>query len=133
MKATDSIGDSRSASGRLVISSGGQEYSVRDVVDAAWFRGELDSSWSRLLHEVACDALADERDLEADGDLLQTMSEEFRYGRDLLTAEETEKWLAARDLTEEDFSAYFLRRYWHEQFPKESVQQSQSYPAASRE
>src|SRR5262249_17511638 len=31
---------------------------------------------------------------------------------DLLTAEETESWLRARDLSEEDFAAHFSRAYW---------------------
>ena len=133
MKATDCTGDLCSARGRVVMSSAGEEISFRDVLDSAWFRGELDGAWNRLLQEMACEGVANERELEADDELLQTMSEEFRYERDLLTAEETEKWLAARDLSEEDFSAYFVRRYWHDQLQKEAVYQHQSYPAAGPE
>src|SRR5258708_38048361 len=99
MNATDSTGGLCAARERVVMSTGGHCFSVRDVMDSAWFRGELNDAWSRLLHEVACEASANERDLEADADLLQTMSEEVRYERDLLTAEETEKRLSSRDLT----------------------------------
>jgi hypothetical protein len=133
MKAAVSTEGLGSAHERVVMSSGGHEFPVRDVMDAAWFRGELDGAWHRLLEEVGCEGLANERELEADDELLQTMSEEFRYERDLLTAEETERWLAARNLTEEDFSAYFMRRYWHDQLQKEADYQPESYPAAAPE
>jgi len=77
MKATDCTGDLRSARGRVVMSSAGEEISVRDVMDAAWFRGELDGAWNRLLQEMACEGLANERELEADDELLQTSPRSF--------------------------------------------------------
>src|SRR6266404_3739485 len=156
MKANSPTGELCSARWRVVMSAKGDEFCVRDVLDAAWFRGELEAAWTRLLQEAACEALADERALEAEAETLQAMSEEFRYERDLLTAEETEQWLVARDLTEEEFSSWFQRRYWYERlqaaagnatYPvgppggepfvapttKGSPPGNQSYPAASPE
>ncbi len=45
----------------------------------------------------------------ADEAALQSAVEQFRYERDLITAEETERWLEARGLTLDDFSDYFVR------------------------
>jgi hypothetical protein len=55
---------------------------------------------------------SDERDLDFEGDELDTAAEAFRYERDLITAEETEQWLAARSLTLDDFTDYFNRQCW---------------------
>ena len=45
---------------------------------------------------------------------LQSISEQFRYERDLITAEETERWLEARGLAIGDFSGYFRRHFWND-------------------
>lgn len=44
-----------------------------------------------------------------DDDAIQRASEDFRYERDLLTAEETERWLEARNLTLVDFQDHCER------------------------
>src|SRR3954469_21444883 len=84
----------------------------RDVIDAAIFRGELEPEWQYLLRLLAAESRADEQNLEFDDDAIDTAAEQFRYQRDLITAEETEQWLAGRGLTLGDFSAYFVRHYW---------------------
>lgn len=89
---------------------------ARDVLDAAFFRGEAQSSWQELLRLQAAELHADEQDLEFDDDAIDTAVEQFRYGRDLITAEETEKWLGERGLTLSDFSSHFVRHYWGDQF-----------------
>jgi hypothetical protein len=50
-------------------------------------------------------------ELELDESAISAAAEEFRYRHDLITAEETEKWLTNRGLTFEDFSDYFARQY----------------------
>ena len=99
---------------RVVLSCDRQSFTVKDVLDAAWFRGALDKPLARVLEAHACEQQAATLDQEPDQETLQSMSEEFRYHRDLLTAEETETWLASRDLTEDDFGSFFLRAYWLE-------------------
>src|SRR5262245_45686496 len=74
--------------------------------------------WDQMMNAMACEACASELDLEPDEELLNSMSEEFRYDKDLLTVEETERWLLARDLTEDDFSNYLVRRYWRTNPPE---------------
>lgn len=101
---------------RAVFSADGRPLAVADVVVAAHARGDLQEVWSRLLRLVACEqraaTLVESGELAADDGTLQSMSEQFRYDRDLITAEETERWLEDRGLTLDDFDAHFLRHYW---------------------
>jgi hypothetical protein len=96
----------------VVCSCGGKEYTARDVIDAALFRGELDSIWREFLCNIRAGKRANELELELDEDAIDEMAELFRYEHDLITAEETERWLEDRGLTLEEFSDYFTRRYW---------------------
>jgi hypothetical protein len=97
---------------RVVLSCQTAGFIVKDVLDTAWVRGELQPVWTRLVRALDAVQAVDTSGLEVDDEALQSMSDEFRYEKDLLTSEETERWLANRDLTEEDFSDYFLRHYW---------------------
>ena len=100
--------------GRVVFVSGDHSFSVRDLIDAAHFRGEVESVWRDLLRFVAAENQANENDLEIDDSAIDAAAEQFRYQHDLITAEETERWLAERGLDLGDFSAYFVRHYWAE-------------------
>jgi hypothetical protein len=88
-----------------------QEYKARDAIEAAYFRGQLDSLWQEFLRRVAAEKQADQDDMELDDDAIDSAAEGFRYQHDLITAEETEQWLAARGLNLDDFSDYFARQY----------------------
>src|SRR6202030_1654460 len=90
----------------------GKQYKARDVIDAALFRGELESIWKDFLCKINAEKRAKELELEPDDDAIDEMAEMFRYEYDLITAEETERWLEARGLTLEEFTDYFARRYW---------------------
>jgi hypothetical protein len=94
-----------------VCACGTQEYTARDAIDAAIFRGELEEKWQTFLRHVAAEERADELELELDESAVSTAAEEFRYRHDLITAEETETWLANRGLTFDNFSEYFARQY----------------------
>jgi hypothetical protein len=95
----------------IVCACGTQEYTARDAIDAAIFRGELEDKWQKFLRHVAAEGRADELELELDESAISAAAEEFRYRHDLITAEETEAWLANRGLTFDDFSDYFARQY----------------------
>ena len=96
----------------IVCACGDQEYTARDAIDAALFRGEVDSKWNEFLRCVESEKRVDELDLDVDDDAIATAAEAFRYDHDLITAEETEAWLANRGLTLDDFTDYFTRQYW---------------------
>ena len=74
----------------IVCACGTQEYTARDAVDAAIFRGELEEKWQAFLRHVAAEERADELELELDESAISAAAEEFRYRHDLITAEETE-------------------------------------------
>ena len=87
-------------------------FDFRDLIDAAHFRGELEPIWKNLLRLIAAERKADADELEVDDEAIESAAEQFRYERDLITAEETERWLAERGLTLNDFGAHFVRHHW---------------------
>lgn len=129
------MGTTESISGLdlVVCACGEQEYTARDVIDAAIFRGDLDEKWRRFLHDVAAENRANELDLDVDESALAAAAEAFRYNHDLITAEETEAWLANRGLTFDDFSDYFTRRYYATTVSENVVPDTVEYYAASPE
>jgi hypothetical protein len=106
------------------------EYTVRDAIEAALFRGELEVPWREFLRRVAAEKRADELELELDEDAFDAAAEAFRYEHDLITAEETEQWLACRELTVDDFSNYFLRLVWGRNAPEDAQPEQLDYPGA---
>jgi len=117
----------------VVCACGEQEYTARDAIDAAIFRGELDVKWKEFLHQVAAESRADELDLEADQSAISSAAEAFRYEYDLITAEETEAWLANRGLTLDDFADYLTREYYASTLQEEIIPDEIEYHAAEAE
>lgn len=103
---------------RVLFSCQGDQFTVKDVIEAARWRGDLDKACRELSTAIGCEARAAQLKLEPNEVEIQRLSEEFRYQRDLLTTEETERWLIAHDVTEEEFSDYFLRSYWRRNLPE---------------
>lgn len=93
----------------------------REIIEAAIFRGELEPEWKNLLRLLAAERRAEEENLELDDDAFDSAAEQFRYQHDLITAEETEQWLAGRGLNLSDFSAYFVRHFWDGQWEDVAV------------
>jgi len=94
----------------VVCACGGQDFTVRDAIEAALFRGQLEPQWQHFLMGVAAEAKASNEDIELDEDAIDAAAEQFRYEHDLITAEETEQWLATRGVTLDDFGSYFARQ-----------------------
>src|SRR4051812_5626851 len=95
----------------IVCACGGHEYTAREAIHAALYRGELQPLWEAFLHRNAAEHEVDEKEMDLDEDAIDGAAEQFRYQHDLITAEETEQWLTVRGLTLDDFSEYFARRY----------------------
>lgn len=104
--------ESASAGELAMCACRGRDYKARDLIDAALFRGELDSNWRQFLTGLEAEKRADQQDLELDQDAIDDAAELFRYAHDLITAEETEQWLEARALNLVDFTDYFTRQHW---------------------
>jgi len=110
-----------------------QEYTARDAIDAAIFRGELEAKWKEFLEAVEAEKRSDELDLDLDEAAISSTVEAFRYEYDLITAEETEAWLANRSLIPDDFIDYFTRHYWANTLYKKIVPVEVEYHSASPE
>jgi hypothetical protein len=129
MPSTDSV----SHQDLVVCACGGHEYTARDAIDAAIFRGESEDRWQKFLRHVAAENRAEELELELDDSAISAAAEEFRYQHDLITAEETERWLTNRGLTLEDFSDYFARQYCAGAVPEGFSREEIEYGSADSE
>jgi hypothetical protein len=96
----------------LVFSIAGDGYRWRDVVVAAWTRGEWDAVERRSRQGNACVRAAQESGTSLPPGTLETAGHEFRYARELVTAHSMEEWLKAAGLTARDWTAH-LRRELH--------------------
>ena len=120
----------------IVCACGSKEYCARDVIEAAFFRGEAEPVWTEFLRGAAADDHAVEQDLDLPDGAIESAAEEFRYQHDLITAEETERWLADHALTMADFTDYFTRQYWRTNLEEEIKPESVDFgtsPAELRE
>ncbi len=110
-----------------------QEFTTRDVVEAALFRGDLDPLWQDFLHRVAAEKHVDDNELDLEDDMIDAGAEQFRYAHDLITAEETEQWLASRGLSLDDFGTYFARQVAWQTFGNEVKPDAVEYRSAPDE
>jgi hypothetical protein len=117
--------------GAAVFTCGDNSYTDRDVIDAAFFRGELSSIWKELLRCVECENQSGDADM--DDATIDAAVEKFRYDHDLITAEEVEQWLEARGLTMDDFGEYFARHYWGDKLQGQVTAEERDYASAAEE
>ncbi|MEP6604215.1 MAG: hypothetical protein ABJB69_09730 [Spartobacteria bacterium] len=114
----------------VVCACGNAEYTARDAIEMALFRGDLEPRWQEFLRRLAAEKRALELDLDVDDEAFDAAAEAFRYDHDLITAEETEQWLAARELNVDDFSEYFLWVCWGRTPPEGTETQPMDYLSA---
>ena len=67
---------------RVIFACGDRPFTVRDVIDAALFRGELEPEWKNLHRLLAAEKKADEQDLEFDDAAIDATVERFRLVAD---------------------------------------------------
>jgi hypothetical protein len=91
-------------------------FTVRQVLSAADFRGELAPVRQAAREGLACQRYGEDEAFETDLEDLNQAAEVYREDRDLTTAEDTEHWLAVHPHTVDDFSAWLERRAWRERF-----------------
>lgn len=118
---------------RVIFSRGEENFSACDVMDWALVNGDLDELWSDFLRATACDGRANEKELDPAGDAVDEAAVAFRYQHDLITAEETERWLEDRGLTLGEFGEYFARKYWAQNYEGEIDVADRRYSAAIEE
>ena len=102
--------------GRPLFTVGRRSYERRDVIAAAILRGEWQALVEQARHGLACTKRLSDGAEEPDSFDLERAAQEFRHSRDLVSAEETEAWLARCGLSYEDWTGYLerslLRRAW---------------------
>ena len=83
---------------KIIFVCGSGTFTVRDIIDAALSGVKSSRHGKNLLGCEAAEHKADEENLEFSDDAIDAAAEQFRYEHDLITAEETEQWLAQRGL-----------------------------------
>jgi hypothetical protein len=116
---------------RVIFSQGDRNFTVKDVIDWAVIRGDISLLWKDFLWTVEADRQANAEGCEVDDSALDAASVAFRYEHDLITAEETERWLEDRGLNLPEFSEHFGRRYWGRTHSSEMKPSESSYHTAS--
>ena len=105
--------------GRVVFTSGDRKYDWVDVVLAARLWGDWASLEEEVRQGIACRKRMEEAEDFPDSEEVESAAREFRYARDLLTAQETEAWLERWNLTVEGWMDYLqralLRQKWSDQ------------------
>lgn len=115
---------------RSVFEARGRTYTLGHVFAAAAFGGWTGGFWKELEDGLACAAYADDEGFEIDTVELQESADRFRYQRNLVTAEETERWLSDHDVDEDDLVGWLERRYWRERFTREGRRIGDTYTPA---
>jgi hypothetical protein len=118
---------------RVIFSSGERGFTAKEVVNCAVVRGEIDSLWKDFVRVAECDRLANERELALDDSAIDSAAISFRYKHDLITAEETERWLEDRGVSLTEFSEYFARQYWGRSYSGTVDPPKSGYQTASPE
>lgn len=96
-----------------------ETFTLRQVLGAAEFFGTAGELWDWLGEGLACETYAAEEGFELDENALQSAVDDFRYRRQLLDTEQTEAWLAARRLSEEELVDALARELWRRRFSAE--------------
>jgi len=118
---------------RVIFSRGEREFTAKEVVDCAVLRGEIDPLWDEFVRIGECDRLASEQELEPDESAVDAAAIAFRYHHDLITAEETERWLENRGVSLGEFGEYFARQYWGRTYSGATQVPTSTYQTAAAE
>lgn len=120
-------------SGTLVFAVGATGYRVSDVVRAARAWGELAALAEAVREGLACFKRAAENDDLPTPEETEAEAAEFRYARDLITADEALAWLAQQGLTVEDWTQYLQRALLRARWASELADTASRYPVSDQE
>src|SRR5438105_1748679 len=118
---------------RVIFSRGEREFMAGEIIDCAVLRGEIDPLWDEFVRIGECDRLANEQGLEPDESAVDAAAIAFRYQHDLITAEETERWLETRGVSLGEFGEYFARKYWGRTYSGATQAPASSYETGAAE
>jgi hypothetical protein len=101
---------------RSIFTVGEESFDLQKVLGAAEHLGQANALWSSLADSLACATFAVEEGFGEEPEQVQDAVDGFRYGRGLVSAEETERWLAERGLSVEDLYDTLARARWLRNF-----------------
>lgn len=110
-----------------------ETWDAAQVVAAAEFLGLALPLRERIAAGLAASTYADEEGYAAGSDHLQDALDAFRYGHDLLTEEETERWLDTWGVDLDDLTGFLDRRHWGERFRDIGAQLARDYAPAAQD
>lgn len=93
----------------VVYSVEGESYCWRDVILSAVRRGEWHAVERRARLGAACVRHAEATGTTLPSSAIDVASRDFRYARDLVTAQSMEEWLTSREIKVQEWSAYLRR------------------------
>ncbi len=100
----------------VIFTVGERDYLGKDVILAAKLWGDWNTMEQEVRKGIACWKKWEEGEEDMVEDEIESTAAEFRYAHNLITAEETESWLQARNVTTEKWMDYIhrllLRRNW---------------------
>lgn len=118
--------------GQPVFEVGNETYRWEDVVAFGILTGRLQGIEYRTRQGLACVAFADSQDDDPDIEAqVDEAATEFRYARDLVTAEETEDWLAARGLETDEWMDVIRRDVLRAAYATRLDQLVRDFPVSS--
>lgn len=119
--------------GQLAFSVGGEEYSWQDVTLAGEIWGVWPRIRERLRQGIACLRALENREDVPDDREIQSAANEFRYSRDLVSAQEMEEWLARWSLTADAWMDYVRWTLLRQKWSAEILQILKDFPPDPRE
>lgn len=106
-------------SDEVIFTVGSAHYRLRDVVRAARVWGDFDDLLESVRQGIACVDRATEEGTLPPATEIEAAAAEFRYDRDLISADETHAWLGHWGLTLETWTRYLQRCVLRERWKTE--------------
>jgi hypothetical protein len=119
--------------GEVVFSMEEEPYRWRDVILAAVRWGQWRLTERRAREGAACASHADEAGDPFPSDALDAAGRDFRYDRDLVTAQSMEDWLNRWGLTVKDWTDYLNRQYQRSRHPERCAELVAQHPLSNDE
>lgn len=117
----------------IVFSMEEEPYRWRDVILAAVRRGDWHVAEQRTREGAAATNHAETTSDPLPGDAVDEAGREFRYDRDLVTAQSMEEWLAKRDLSVTDWAGHLERQLERKRWSDQLDELVARYPLADDE
>jgi hypothetical protein len=110
-----------------------QDITIGEVLAASLAGGELTPILQEISSRHAAAGAARQRGIELGDDALQTAFDEWRGDRDLIAAEELERWLEHHDVSLDDVAAYLETRLLSDRLGEVDVELGDEGVAAERD